>query len=190
MNSLTVTRRALGAAATAALPHLAARSACPPRAQDPAPASRRRPDRRTEVARPPRGDRRQRFPHPDERLRRARAATPMARSRSSRHSPRVGRSVRTAPNTPSPSARGHVPRRRGARRRGGEVQLRPDAERGSPLPRHRAVPAVVFSFSAIEGDRGDRPADGGSSPLQRTPNAPFLSNLAYRTGLIGVAGSP
>jgi peptide/nickel transport system substrate-binding protein len=80
-------------------------------------------------------------------------------------------------------ARGReLPRRQRAGRRGGGLQLRADAERGSPLSRHRAVPAVVLLLGAVE--TVEAVDDRTVRFTLNEPYAPFLSNLAYPTGLI------
>ena len=77
--------------------------------------------------------------------------------------------------------RRQVPRRLAVQRRGGEVQLRPHARREPPVPRHRAVPAVFF-FSSV--DTVTAVDDLTVEFKLKEPYAPFLSNLAYPTGLI------
>ena len=61
-------------------------------------------------------------------------------------------------------------------------QLRADAERGSPLPRHRPPFPLAFFFGAVESVEA---VDAQTVAFTlNEPFAPFLSNLAYPTGLL------
>ena len=103
-----------------------------------------RADRRAEIARSARGHRGQRLPHPHECLRRSRSLPrrdPGGRAGAREELDHQRRRHRVHLRA---QKRYQLPRRHTVQRAGGRVQLRPDARREPPLPRHRPLPALVL----------------------------------------------